>query len=96
MRRCPYDIVRVMGREGRRLEVEVSPGEYVICSIRKYNRKDETYKLIYPDTVRYQRLQDLTYKFVDNAPTTWKCGWLRHQSLEGGNGAAADARARRA
>ena len=76
MRRCPLDIVRVDGREGRRIEVETSPGVYIYCSIRAFNRKEQAFKLTYPDTVHWQALADLSYKFVDNAPQSWVCGWV--------------------
>jgi hypothetical protein len=51
LRRCPFDIVRTNGREGRRIEVETSPGQFIVCSIRAYSRANDCFKLIYPDTV---------------------------------------------
>jgi hypothetical protein len=44
--RCPLDCVRVSGREGRRIEVETSPGTYIYCSLRAYNRAENAFKVV--------------------------------------------------
>lgn len=44
--RCPLDCVRVNGQEGRRIEVETSPGNYIYCSLRAYNRVENAFKLV--------------------------------------------------
>ena len=50
----------LLGREGRRIAVETRPGVYVYCSIRAFNRKEQAFKLTYPDTVHWQSLRDLS------------------------------------
>ena len=55
----PFDIVRVNGREGRRLEVKCRRAVHLLQ--RAQLQPQGAFKLIYPDTVRWQRLQDLTY-----------------------------------
>jgi hypothetical protein len=44
--RCPLDCVRVNGCEGRRIEVETSPGTYIYCSLRAYNRAENAFKVV--------------------------------------------------